>query len=330
MDRNNLFFSVVIPLYNKQKEIQRAVDSVLCQTWENFELVIVDDGSTDNSAQVVSRYTDSRIRVVRQANAGVSAARNKGIECSSHAFVAFLDADDAWKKEYLRTIHRLIGLYPEAGAYATAYEVIDTRKKVRVPCFDAIPPSLWEGVLPSFFRAALEGEPICASAVVVPKSVLADEGAFPLSTSMGEDKDLWERIALKYPVAYSTQIGATYFLNSSNRISRQYFASIRHGAVDLHAAVENRRPFFGTALSAIERNEIPQELLPDLKEYVEKYKLISAEIYIKFALKSKIARNILNQTTPQTKKLKYRKFLLYAFSFAPKIIIRFVYNIKNN
>jgi len=326
---NDIFFSIVIPLYNKEKEIQRTVDSVLWQTWKNFELIVVDDGSTDSGATLVGQYTDSRIRLIRQANAGVSAARNKGIECSTHDFVAFLDADDVWKRDFLQIIHRLICLCPGAGAYATAYELIDAKEVARIPSFSSIPPFPWEGLLPSYFRAALEGEPIHTSAVVVPKSVLLDVGNFPLSTSMGEDKDVWERIALKYPIAYSRQIGATYHLNSSNRISKKYFSSIRSGAVDLHASIENRRPFYLKSQLAIKNNTVSKEILLDLREYIEKYKIISAELYIKFAGKSQTAREILKDATPRTKLLKKRKNFLYALSFVPQCILRRLFYVEH-
>lgn len=93
--------SVVIPLYNKEKQIKRTLQSVLTQTFQDFEIVIVNDGSTDNSVIEVEKLKDPRIRLVHQKNAGVSAARNKGIEEAKYELIAFLDADDEWQSEYL-------------------------------------------------------------------------------------------------------------------------------------------------------------------------------------------------------------------------------------
>ena len=91
--------SVVIPLYNKEKQIKRTLQSVLTQTFQDFEIVIVNDGSTDNSTIEVEKIKDSRIRLIHQENAGVSAARNKGIEEAKYELIAFLDADDEWKSK---------------------------------------------------------------------------------------------------------------------------------------------------------------------------------------------------------------------------------------
>ena len=92
--------SVVIPLYNKEEQIADTLQSIFAQTFQDFEIVIVDDGSTDNSVEEVEKFDDSRIRLIHQTNAGVSAARNRGIEEARGELIAFLDADDEWKPEY--------------------------------------------------------------------------------------------------------------------------------------------------------------------------------------------------------------------------------------
>ena len=258
MQTNRISFSIVIPLYNKEKEIERALDSVLNQTWKEFELIIVDDGSTDNSASIVRKYDDRRLIFIQQANAGVSSARNKGIECSRYDYIAFLDADDAWKETFLDIVHNLICQYSDAGAYATAYELVALNGKKKISHFSSIPPFPWEGLLPSYFLSAIEGEPVCSSAVVVAKSVLMDVGKFSTTTSMGEDKDVWERIALKYRIAYSNLIGATYFLNSSNRICTTYFNSIINSHGDIYAAVEQCAPFTIMLWRPLHRTKSPK------------------------------------------------------------------------
>lgn len=96
--------SIVIPLYNKEKQIAHTLQSVFAQTFQDFEIVIVDDGSTDNSVMEVKKFDDPRVLLIQQSNAGVSAARNRGIEEANGELIAFLDADDEWMPEFLQTI----------------------------------------------------------------------------------------------------------------------------------------------------------------------------------------------------------------------------------
>lgn len=119
---NRPFFSVVIPLYNKQNYIKETIKSVLNQTFQDFEIVIVNDGSKDDSVKVVESIQDDRIKLVHQENSGVSVARNMGIKEANAKYIAFLDADDLWLPEFLQTIYELIQNFPDAGLYATAYK----------------------------------------------------------------------------------------------------------------------------------------------------------------------------------------------------------------
>ena len=116
-------FSIVIPLYNKEKHVARAINSILNQTYQDFEIIIVDDGSTDFSYEEVKKINDPRIKIIRQKNLGVSSARNTGIKEAKNNYIGFLDADDKWKPDFLETIKKLIKDFPGAGAYATSYEI---------------------------------------------------------------------------------------------------------------------------------------------------------------------------------------------------------------
>ena len=100
--------SVIMPAYNSEVYIRESIDSVLAQTFADFELIVVDDGSTDTTAAIVESYTDSRIRLIRQPNRGVSVARNTGLEASQGQFITFLDSDDLYYPDFLKTLHRLI------------------------------------------------------------------------------------------------------------------------------------------------------------------------------------------------------------------------------
>lgn len=113
--------SVVIPLYNKAHTIVNTLNTVFAQTYQDFEVVIVNDGSTDNGVEVIQQhFNDSRIRIIHQKNAGVSAARNRGVDESKYEYIAFLDGDDEWHPEYLSTMNELITQYPQAGLFLCA------------------------------------------------------------------------------------------------------------------------------------------------------------------------------------------------------------------
>ena len=113
--------SVIIPLYNKARYIGRALDSVFAQTYHDYEIIVVDDGSTDNGGEIVRQYSDTRLRMICQANAGPGAARNRGIGESSAGFLAFLDADDEWMPEFLQKSLAMLRNNPDCGLTASAY-----------------------------------------------------------------------------------------------------------------------------------------------------------------------------------------------------------------
>ena len=123
-------------MYNKKKYISRAVNSVLKQIYTNFELIVIDDGSTDNGANEVQKNKDNRIKIIHQNNQGVSAARNRGIDEAKGELVAFLDADDEWKHNFLVTIITLREKYPQAGAFATAYEFNKVATQTQLNIFE--------------------------------------------------------------------------------------------------------------------------------------------------------------------------------------------------
>lgn len=210
--------SVVIPLYNKAPHIARALDSVLAQTVQDFEVVVVDDGSTDSGGQIVASYTDSRIRLIRQENQGVSAARNRGIKEAQSDFLAFLDADDEWSPNHLESLLRLRNLFPEAGAFSTAYFHVQQGRDAFPAKIYGIPDSPWEGLFPDYFLSASMGEsPVWSSAVAIPSSVFETVGLFEVGEKMGEDLDMWGRIALRYKIAFSWQGPAHYREDAEER-----------------------------------------------------------------------------------------------------------------
>lgn len=215
--------SVVIPLYNKAPHIQRTLDSVVAQNISDFDIVVIDDGSTDNGAEIVERINDSRIRLFRQENRGVSAARNRGIREAQSDLIAFLDADDEWEPDHLATLLFLQREFPEAGAFTTAYKIFEDNGKASYPNFAEIPSAPWSGLIPNYIRSSALGPlPVNSSVVAVPRSVFDQVGFFVEGTNMGEDLDMWLRIALKYPIAFSWQGIAVYRRDSKNRLCAQW------------------------------------------------------------------------------------------------------------
>lgn len=214
-------FTVVIPLYNKEKHISRAVKSIINQTYQDFEIIIIDDGSTDNSLEELMKINDSRIRIIKQMNNGVSSARNKGIDEARNEYIGFLDADDSWKPNFLQSIKSLIEQYPLAGAYATSYEIQrEDGTTIESPSGKSIEGS-WQGIIDDYFKYALKGPLISASSVVIGKKIFDYLGGFPIGIKRGEDLDMWIRIALNYDIAYFNKICATYFQNSDNRACKR-------------------------------------------------------------------------------------------------------------
>lgn len=208
--------SVVIPLYNKAAHVARAVASVLAQGVQDFELVVVDDGSTDGGGDIVRRFRDPRIRLVRQENGGVSAARNRGIREARFDLLAFLDADDEWTPFFLETVLDLFSRHPQAGIFATAYRYSKCQA-VRRPAFTDCVEVPEGGLLDDYFRAGLGASPVTASTSMIPRWVFEEVGPFLEGVARGEDLHMWMRIALRYRVAWSPVEGAVYHMDAVNR-----------------------------------------------------------------------------------------------------------------
>ena len=211
----DLKISVVVPLFNKEIEVERALRSALGQTCEPDEIIVVDDGSTDASVSVVESLGDNRIRMIHQANAGVSAARNAGVLVASNSYVAFLDADDEWLPHFIEEISFLIEQFPEAGIYATKYLYCETQGTMREPILHGFQPSAGRGLFNDYFHVAVSSDPpVWSSAVCVRKEALKDVGGFPTGIGIGEDLVTWARLAARYRVAYSTKSSAVFHLRA--------------------------------------------------------------------------------------------------------------------
>lgn len=202
-------FSVVIPLWNKRPTIAATVASVLAQSWRGFELVVVDDGSTDGGIDRLAAYGDSRIRIIVQANAGPGAARNTGIEAARHDWIAFLDGDDIWLPDHLAELDRIRTEFPRAGLIGTSFVCAGEDGECRLP---ARAGGRIEAIN-YFERVGDGGWPICSSSSAIPKSSYSALGGFG-NAPVGQDMEYWVRIALERPVAMSRRVTAVYRLGT--------------------------------------------------------------------------------------------------------------------
>lgn len=198
-------FSVIIPLYNKAPYIAKAINSVLAQTFTDYELVIMDDGSKDDSFEVAKKAIEGNdcCRLYRQENAGVSMARNNAVALSKADYLCFLDADDWWAPAFLEEMLRLIDEYPDAGIYGTNYTIVnETKRKTHVANI-GVDKDFEKGYI-NYCRVYAKTliMPLWTGAVCMPRRVFEEFGGFPKGIKLGEDFLLWIRVALKYKVAF--------------------------------------------------------------------------------------------------------------------------------
>jgi len=214
-------FSIVIPLYNKEKYIGRALKSVLSQTFTDWECIIVDDGSTDQSLEVVSKFKDSRIKVVRQKNSGPSAARNRGAKEARAEWIALLDADDYWLENHLEDLWFLIEKFPDCGVVGTNFWNEDTfGKRGLANQFDNKKNF---GIYQYFlFVASRKGPLVCSSSTAVKKSVWIEVGGFREKYRLAEDADFWARLSLKTNFAVHHRPSVIYFQDHTGLSTRTY------------------------------------------------------------------------------------------------------------
>ena len=188
----NPLVSVVIPTYNRAWVIKEAVDSVLAQDYKDFELIIVDDGSTDNTSDVLASYGED-VRVLFQENKGVSAARNRGVAEASGQLVAFLDSDDLWLPKKLSMQVEFFNKTPDALICQT--EEVWIRNGIRVN-----PKKRHKKPSGMIFEPSLALCLVSPSAVMIRRDVLDREGGFDETLPACEDYDLWLRLSSRFPV----------------------------------------------------------------------------------------------------------------------------------
>lgn len=216
MDSRTPTISVIIPLYNKEREIGGTLRSILAQTYQPLEIVVVDDGSTDRSAEIVREIASPLIKLIPQPNAGECAARNRAIAESRGEYIALLDADDEWEPGFLEEIAALIREFPGCGVYCTAFNIISHEGS-----FPAKTPAT-RGVIGNFFRDSAHQYIAIPSASCVPRRVFDTVGGFPEGMKIAGDLYMWIKIARRFPVCFSPLPLANYSRVASNRSASTY------------------------------------------------------------------------------------------------------------
>ncbi|MEM5532998.1 glycosyltransferase family 2 protein [Pseudoalteromonas arctica] len=285
--------SVVIPVYNKEKFVVDCIHSILHQSMLPKELIIINDGSTDNSLKVINDYiskqeTEVKIKIISINNSGVSIARNKGVKVCSSEYVAFLDSDDVWEESYLYEMVSLITEFPECGMYSCNHMI----KKLEIEKYVASNRLHYgESIIADFFKLSQSYSVVNSSKVIVKKDCFLDVGGFPPDIRYGEDLYVWIRLAL---------ISKTAFLNKPLVTINQFEDESRSSRVNdvLYPLLEIKRDLYFDN--------------PELKKYL---KILFRNSYL-FRLQEG------NKKTALKTILKsYRISLAYTFILLPFILL---------
>lgn len=280
------FFSVIIPLFNKGQYLENTLKSVLNQSFQDFEVIIVNDGSTDNGPEIVSKFDDSRINLINQINKGVSAARNRGILEAKSEFIALLDADDIWYGNHLSELKKQINLFPEAGLYCNNYKVFYQRNISRPAKFNFTFNNECL-IIKDFFKASIINPIAWTSAVGFSKEKFNQIGQFDLSLKTAQDLDLWIRLALKYEVSFNPLITMEYKLFVDNSLSKKELNAIRYDFISKFAEEEKAKPSlklyldinrYAVALRSKENNDL--EIYKKLVTEINKSNLNNKQLFL--------------------------------------------------
>ncbi|MEM6517324.1 MAG: glycosyltransferase family A protein, partial [Bacteroidota bacterium] len=205
----------------KENEIKNTLDSVLKQTFQDFEIIIVNDGSTDNSLINARSVLDDRISIYSTENLGVSHARNYGIEKSHANYIAFLDADDLWYFNHLAELKNLILDFPGCGMYCKAYEKNYYNKYITPANYNDLDKK-FRGIINDYFKHSLIDSVAWTSGLALPKSVIDTVGNFDERLGSVQDTDLWIRISLNHKLAFDRKISVRRHFGTEGHLSKFY------------------------------------------------------------------------------------------------------------
>lgn len=292
------FFSIVIPVYNKEKFVAKTLKSVLAQTFTDFEILIINDGSTDESETIIFDFKDPRIRYFSKQNEGVSVARNFGIEKAVSEYICFLDADDYWYPNFLEIMNQYIQKFPDEKIFASAIE-IETNKKTFPAHYSFVKNGDFEIV--NFFDASKKEAVIWTSSVCIHREVFDKAGIFDTQLKVSEDTDLWIRIGLHYKIVFIWTILARYVFDEKS-ISRSMDYIFEEAFFKKYAAEEKRNR--------------------SLKKYMDLNRFSTA---IKYTLNGDATNSQKIYSQIDLKNLSWKKSILLQF---PPILLKILLKIK--
>lgn len=214
------YFSVIIPLYNKENFVLNTIKSVMNQTFTDYEIIVIEDCSTDKSLDIVSKIRNDKFRIIKhKKNKGLSASRNTGIKNAIAKHIAFLDADDLWKENYLQELFQLINDFPQAQLFATNYEEFYADDKILLPENNS--KNLQNiSLITDFFEISLAQPLYCPSSFCVEKSIFETVGYYDETITFGEDVDFNIRANSEFLLAYSKIPLVHYLMFSENQITQ--------------------------------------------------------------------------------------------------------------
>lgn len=213
------FFSVIIPLYNKEKYVDNTIQSIINQTFTDYEVLIINDASTDESVKKVMPFLSNAVQLIEHKNnKGLSAARNTGIKNAKAKYITFLDADDQWKPNFLETLFLLINQFPEAGIFATNYEEIYASKIV-IPDNNTQHLKKNSSQIIDFFKYNLGQGIYNHGSVCFDKKVFETVGNYDENIDFAEDIDFNIRANLNFQLAFSNTVGMSYQMQTENQLT---------------------------------------------------------------------------------------------------------------
>lgn len=215
--------SIVIPLYNKEEYIVETINSVLNQTYKQFEILVIDDGSTDDSIRRIESIQDDRIVLISQKNAGVSAARNNGVKQAKYNWIAFLDADDWWSQDYLQETVNLIKKYPENKMFATGRCRV-FGKTIERYNNRFLPPENKDAIVDYIEVVSEALPPINSSNTTISRDILIQSGGFTEGQTSHEDHDLWLRLCKNEKIAFINKNLSFYRKGIATSVSNGIFS----------------------------------------------------------------------------------------------------------
>jgi len=290
-------FSVIIPYYNKSQYIIRCIDSVFNQTWKNFEIIVVDDGSTDDGIKLISEKYGQSVSIISQINQGVSAARNTGINLATHEYIALLDADDAWHPQYFESINQILDKENNVKIIGAHYSRINNffDEKYDVPNYFKFK---------NYFKEAIRNTYFTSSSSVIKKQFFEENTGFNTNLKKGEDHDVWFRILQSGGDSFYINNTLVYYSDEdNNQVSKKQIALENDLVGNINALYKDFK------VSSHDNN---------FKQFVSLYVYFNLYPYFFDSKNNKKAKLVLNETEHNFYFLKI--IYLLPFSIGKKLV----------